>query len=246
MRTQAAMNPAPCSKGRAREDSTAQSAECISPIRRKRKEPSILRGAPTTGSHIARRAKDERAVQRIQAGKQSGHLGQKWIGEDRRHFLVPKAARIANQLSHIDAQSRRQPLKRAEGGNGLAILDLRNICAWHLHAAGQLALAEVARTADLLHLAGYLQPSFGGGIDGGVFDWNWTWPDRLLDIEWLVAPSAKGVAGPVLDETTFNKSAADNLARLRTIQDSCHDRCAERQSKASAVLGSTTIYVTFV
>ena len=121
----------------------------------------VLCAAPVSGGHVAGRAKEQRAVQRLQRGQQGRDLGQKGIGENRRHFLVANAAGVTDQLAHIHAQCIGQPLKRAEGGYSLAILDLLDISAGYLHASGQLALAEVPGAADLLHLGCHLQTGFG-------------------------------------------------------------------------------------
>ena len=76
-------------------------------------------------------------------------------------LLFAAAARIADQLADVDFKGVGQPLERAKGRNRLAVLDLGDVGARHLHAASQLALAEVTRAADLADLTGDLQASFG-------------------------------------------------------------------------------------
>ena len=66
--------------------------------------------------------------------------------------------------------------------------------------AGELALAQVARPADLPHLAGNLQASLGRSRHGGLVTSCGAKWYGLLDIEGPVAFSAEGVGGSVLHQ----------------------------------------------
>ena len=52
-------------------------------------------------------------LHRIHERQQGGNLRQKRIGQNRRYLFVAETAGIADQLAHIHAQGRRQPLQRA-------------------------------------------------------------------------------------------------------------------------------------
>jgi hypothetical protein len=85
-----------------------------------------------------------------------------------------------------------------------------------------LALAEMARAADILHLGSDSQPSFGGGIYRAMLNRDGPGTDRFLNIKRPVASPAKGVAGFELDQFAIGKSAANNLACFHADQSGCH------------------------
>ena len=120
-----------------------------------------LSGAAAAGGSVANGAVDERALQGLKMRQEDGDLGQKRIGENGGHFLFAAAAGVADQLAYIHFEGVGQTFERAEGGDRLAILDFGDIGAWHLHAQGQLTLAEVAGAADFPDLSGNLQAGFG-------------------------------------------------------------------------------------
>jgi hypothetical protein len=158
-----------------------------------------LCAAAASESCVAHCALKESAVHRVQVRQQDGDLGQEWVGKDGGDFLVAHTPGIPNQLADVNIQSRSQSLQRAECRNCLAVLDLRDIGAGHLHPSGELALAQVPGLADIAHLPGDLQPGFLRGCKGGVGDQLQGRMGRLLDVESLVALPAKGVGGSVLD-----------------------------------------------
>jgi hypothetical protein len=108
-----------------------------------------------------------------------------------------------------------------------------------------LALAQVARAADFLHLSGHSQPGLRRRIGGALLHRNWPELDRFLDVEGPMAPSAQGIARPELNQLAVRECAADNFARFHAYRNSCHGWCAECQSKVSAVHQYTTIVATF-
>jgi hypothetical protein len=77
-----------------------------------------------------------------------------------------------------------------------------------------LPLAQVTRAADLLYLARYPQAGFGRGIYRRSVNRDRPWPDWLLDIKGSVAPSAKTVARPELNQFAFGILAVHNFACL--------------------------------
>ncbi len=56
-------------------------------------------------------------------------------------------------------QERGQPLQRSQRRNRLAVFDLRDVGARHLHPSRQLALAQVARPAQFPHLPATCNPA---------------------------------------------------------------------------------------
>jgi hypothetical protein len=108
-----------------------------------------------------------------------------------------------------------------------------------------LALAHVARTANLLHLSGYMKASLGRRLNRAQIHHNRTGADGLLDLQGPVATPAKAVGCLELGEPAIGKCAAHNFARLHAVWGGRHHGwCAERQSRASAMLLSTTIFAT--
>ena len=119
------------------------------------------------------RAVNQRAVQRVEVRQQRRNLGQERIGQNRGHFFFAAAARVADELAHVHLERIGQPFQRTQRGNGLAVLDLGDVGAGHLHAAGQLALAQMARAANLAHLSGHLQTGLGGSRDRAGYVTSW-------------------------------------------------------------------------
>jgi len=206
-------------------------------------ESCSLGGAAASYGGIAYCALEKRAVHRFQGRQKSGNLGQEWIGKDGCDFLIPKAARIPHQLADIHFEGGGQTGQRTERGNRLAVLDFGDVGAGHLHAAGELALREVARLADIAHLSSDLQPGFRRGHDRGVGYQlqNGMW--GLLHIKRLAALSAKGVGCSVLHEAA--EIAAHNLTCLHVHWGGCHRPCAECQSGLSGVPFCTSTCATF-
>ncbi len=73
-----------------------------------------------------------------------------------------------------------------------------------------------------------------------------TGTDGLLDLQRPVAFPAKFVSGLELGEPAIGKCAAHDFARFHAVWGGRHGWCAERQSRASAMLLSTTIFATII
>ena len=164
---------------------------------------AVLRGAAATGGGVAYRSVEERPLQWLELRKQRSDLREERIGEDGIDLLFAPAAGVADELADVDFKSVGQPLERAERRNCLSVLDLRDVGPRHLHARGQLTLAQVAGTADIPHLSGNLQTGLGGRGHGRAGYKLRGQMDGLLDIEGFVATSAKGVRGSVLHEAAM-------------------------------------------
>ena len=116
--------------------------------------------------HVAHGTVDQRAMERVEVRKQRSDLGQERIGENRGDFFFAAAARVANERAHFHLECVGEALQRSECGNGFAVLDFGDVGAGHLHAARQLALAQVTRTTNLAYLTRHLQTRFGTSRDG--------------------------------------------------------------------------------
>ena len=173
--------------------------------------------------------------------QQRGNLGQKRVGQDGCRFFFADAAGVADQLAHAHLEGRGQPLQRTQRGNRLAVFNFGDVGAGHLHTPCQLALAQMARSADVAHLAGHMQTGLGGSRNRLAGHQLRGQRCGLLDVEGVAAFSAKGVAGPVLDHPAV--FTTHYFARFQAHQGSCHGLCAERQSLVSGVPFRTTIFV---
>ncbi len=181
----------------------------------------------------------QRALQRVEARQQCGNLGQERIGQDRRHLLFATAARIPHQLADVDFQAR-PPAARANRAWEL-LCRFRfwrcrcagPACGWPVDAGSGGALCGCPVPGQ--PRAGRLPPTseprgWARGCGPSTIG--------LLDIEGLVAFSAKGIAGPVLHQGAV--FAAHDFASLNTHKSCGHGLFAERQSGASGALFSTT------
>ena len=114
---------------------------------------------------------------------------------------MPAAARIPQQVTNIDLQSAGKPRQRRQGGHRLAILDFGDIGARYLHAASELALAQIAALAQITHRARDLQAVV---FSHSLFRFARELRDEtfwFLDLEGLVAASAKRVCGAELHQS---------------------------------------------
>jgi len=132
--------------------------------------------------------------------QQFGNFREKWVAQDRGDFLVAAAALIPDQLAYLYAKCRGQPFQRAQRGNRLTVLDLRDVGARYQHPPRQLPLAQVARPAQFADLRCYLHARAAANRHRLARHQPWGQINRLLDIERPVAFSAKGVAGPILHQ----------------------------------------------
>jgi hypothetical protein len=108
-----------------------------------------------------------------------------------------------------------------------------------------LALAQMAGTANILHLRRDAQPSFSGRIHRATLNCDGPWMSSLLKIQRPVTPSAKGIGWFELNQFAIRKIAADNFACIHAGQCGRHMWCAECQSGDSAAHLCTTMIDTF-
>ncbi len=181
-------------------------------------------------------------MQRVKLGQQRGDLGQERIAEDRSNLFFAAAAGIADQLADLDLEGGGQALERAERGDGFAVLDFGDIRPGYLHAAGELALAQVAGPANLTDLRCNLEAGLSTGGSGLRCDQLQQQGCWLLNIKGPVALSAERVAGAVLNQAA--EIAAYNFSRLHANECGGHSLIAESQSLLSTVDALTVFGVT--
>jgi len=90
-------------------------------------------------------------------------LGEEGVGQNCSHLFIATAAGIPHQLTNVHVEGIGETLKRTQRGNSLAVLDFGDVGPGHLHATGQLALAQVASATNLSYLARDLQTRLSTG-----------------------------------------------------------------------------------
>ena len=108
-------------------------------------------------------------------------------------LVMLAVARVMQQVAHVHFERRRQPLQRGQGRHRLAVLDLRDVGAGHLHPAGKLPLRKIAAAPGIAHRARHLQTAlFRLGLLSSRGRGR---HDRfgLFHLQGLVAPPAEGI-----------------------------------------------------
>ena len=178
--------------------------------------------------------------------QQCGNLGQEGIAQDCCDLFVAAAAGIADQLAHFNAKRIRQTLQRSQRGYRLAVLNFGDVSAGHLHAPCKLPLTQVPRPTHLSHLPGHLQASlvaFRYRLAGHQL---WRKERGFFHVQCPVAPSAKRVAGPVLDQPAIFVRATHNFACFHAYWRCSHWPYAERQSRPSGMHNCTANGATLI
>lgn len=93
------------------------------------------------------------ALQGVQLKQNGSDLGEERVGEN----IVPNIPAISEQFSQMNLERVGQSLQGRQRWHGASVLDFGDIGAWHLHPAGELALAEVAATTQLAHGTSHLR-----------------------------------------------------------------------------------------
>ena len=116
--------------------------------------------APSAGQ-FAHMVDDHGALNEVELSGEGRKFCKERIGHDELGLALIVAAAVLQQEADADFECVSQAFERRERGCGLAVLDFGDVSAWHLHASGQLTLAETAAGADLL--------DGRSDIDAGVF-----------------------------------------------------------------------------
>src|ERR1700689_1984209 len=168
----------------------------------------------STASHcqVAHLVQEHRALQGIHPCDVRSQLRQKRVAENRRGLFMAAATRIPKQVTDVDFQCSGQTRQRRQRRHRLAVLDFRDVGARHLHAASQLALAQIAALTQITHRARDLQAVV---FRHSLFRFARELRDEtfwFLDLEGLVAASAKRVCGAELHQSAA--FTPKNLTRL--------------------------------
>jgi len=174
--------------------------------------------ATASGCELAYVVEEDGALQSVELRRVSRDLGEERVGhQDGRLVAVPRSG-VAEQGGDIHLQGPRQAVERGEGRHSLAILDLRDVSARHVHASCELPLREVAYVAKITNCRGDLKAVMGGcgrGDDGQRYRCRF----GFLDLERFVAAAAHRVDCAELHQTAV--VAAQDL----TLFDGCHHGC---------------------
>jgi hypothetical protein len=117
----------------------------------------VLCGATASAGHVAQGTVNNGAMRLAEQGQELNELDDQRVREKIVDLLFAYAAFIANELREIDVQGICQALERAECGDGLAVLNLRDVGARHLHTICKLTLAQMAHATQIAHLCCHLQ-----------------------------------------------------------------------------------------
>ena len=93
-------------------------------------------------------------------------LGEEGIGHENGRLVAMTGGGVAQQGGDIDLESLGEAIERGERGHGLAVLDLRDVGAGHVHAGGELTLRKVADVAQIAHSCRYLDAFVLRGLLG--------------------------------------------------------------------------------
>ena len=116
-------------------------------------------------------------------------LGEEGVGHENGRLVAMTGGGVAQQGGDIDLQGLGEASERGERGHGLAVLDLRDVGAGHVHTGGELTLREIADVAQIAHGCRYLDAFVLWGLLGNQGQWGRS-RFRLFDLEAFVAAAA--------------------------------------------------------
>ena len=125
---------------------------------------------------LANVVEEDRLLRRVEVRGVLRDLGEEGIGEEDGGLVLVARGRVAEQGGDVDLEGARETIERRQRGHGLAVLDLGDVGARHVHARGELTLREIANAAEIAHGGGDLDAfglsGFGlgderDGLDGG-------------------------------------------------------------------------------
>jgi len=174
--------------------------------------------AAASGCELAYVVEEDGALQSVELRRVSGDLSEERVGHQNRCLVAVPRGGVAEQGGDIHLQRLSQSVERGEGWHSLAILDLRDVSARHVHACRELPLRKIAYMAKITNCRGDLKAVMGGcgrGDDGQRYRCRF-W---FLDLERFVAAAAHRVDCAELHQTAV--VAAQDL----TLFDGCHHGC---------------------
>ena len=160
------------------------------------------------------RLKNQSPVESIDAWEQGGNLSKEWIGQDRSSFFLPTACFVRDEAAHFDPQGVGQALERTNRRPCPAVLDLGDVGAGNLHAARELALAQVPSAPNPKQLIGHPTRMALCQILGE----NW-----LVSPKGLVASSAERICCSKLHQIAAGVAATHCFPRFHSRKRCGHD-----------------------
>src|SRR5215813_4434363 len=105
-----------------------------------------LNFAAWTRSQVAHLHHQTRALHGVELEDEWSDFSYKRISRESSDLVLARTSISAEQVRNRDLQRGGQACERRQRGCRFLVLDLRNVCARHLHAASELALAQARAT----------------------------------------------------------------------------------------------------
>ena len=126
-------------------------------------------------------------------------LGEEGVGHENGRLIAMAGVGVAQQGGDIDLEGPGEAIERGERGHGLAVLNLGDVGAGHVHAGRELTLRKIADVAQVAHGSGYLETLVLRGGCGYESQGGWS-RFGLFDLEAFVAAAAQRVGCPKLHQ----------------------------------------------
>ena len=178
----------------------------------------LLRRTTAAGGEFANVIEEDGTLEFVQLRGVGCDLGEEGIGHEDRGLVAMARVGVAQQGGDVDLKGPGEAVERGEGRHGLAVLDLRDIGAWHSHAGCELPLREIAHVAQVSNGGGDLEAALLSYWGGDECQWCGSW-FGLLDLEAFVAAAAQSVRCPKLHQ------AAMITTQDLTLFNGCHHSC---------------------
>jgi hypothetical protein len=160
--------------------------------RRISKARRCLGRAATPCSQLANVVEEDGALEGVQLRGVGRDFGEEGVGHENGRLVAVAGGGVAQQGGDIDLQGLRQTIEGRERRHGLAVLDLRDVGAGHVHPSGELTLREVADVPQIAHGCRYLEAVVGFCCLGYESQWGRS-RFRLFDLEAFVAAAAQRI-----------------------------------------------------
>ena len=174
--------------------------------------------ATASRGQLANVVEEDGTLQGVELRGVGRDLGEEGIGHENGRLVAVAGVGVAQQSGDVDLESFRQAIERGQRRHGLAVLDLRDVGAGHVHAGGELTLREVAHVAQIANGCRYLKAFAGCCCLGDERQWGGS-RLGLFDLEAFVAAAAQRVGCAELHQAAM--IAAQDL----TLFDGCHHGC---------------------
>ena len=149
-----------------------------------------LCGAATACGELAYVIEEDGALEGVELGGVCGDLGKEGVGHEDGGLVAVAGVGVAQEGRDVHLEGLGQPVERGEGGHGLAVLDLGDVGARHVHARGELTLGEVAHVTEVADSCGDLEATFCDRLCWDEGEWS-RCGFRFLNFEGLAAAPAE-------------------------------------------------------